>query len=209
MEVVWRSKIAPAWLDLNSLNAKPRAIYDAYDSLHDHSLAQLSYSNLPKLLHWEDRDSMAHSIESRVPFLDYRLVEFVLGLPDEYKLSDGITKRVLRDGMSSIIPDTIRDRMDKKGFVTPEEVWLREQQPEAFIQALNEAIEASHGVLGPETREELSAIISGKQAFSFLPWRWISFGAWVKRFEVGLPLDARGLRQDHFTANPAFSKDKR
>lgn len=69
---------------------------------------------------------MAFSIESRVPFLDHRLVEFVFSLPDEAKFSSGITKRVLREGLTGILPDSIAARADKKGFVTPGEVkWLR------------------------------------------------------------------------------------
>ena len=63
------------------------------------SREQLTRSNLPMLLRFEDRNSMAHSIESRVPFLDHHVVEFALGLPDHYKLGGGVTKRVLRQAM--------------------------------------------------------------------------------------------------------------
>jgi len=76
------------------------------------------------LLHWEDRNSMAHSIESRLPFLDYRLVQLSLGLPDDCKLSQGMTKRVLREAMKGILPDGVRERVDKMGFFTPEEIWV-------------------------------------------------------------------------------------
>lgn len=128
---------------------------------------------------------MAHSVESRVPFLDYRLIEFVVGLPDDFKLSDGITKRVLRTGMSGILPDEIRDRMDKLGFVTPEEVWMRERAPDLFRKKLAEAVEASHGVLDAgESHQVLEDMISGTKKFNFLPWRMINFGEWVKRFSV-------------------------
>ena len=127
---------------------------------------------------------MAHSIESRVPFLDYRLVEFVLGLPDEHKLSCGITKRVLRAGMSGVLPDMIRDRMDKLGFVTPEEVWVKQLAPDIFRAKLDRAIKVTHGILKPEARDTLEALISGKQNFNFGVWRMISFGEWVERFSV-------------------------
>ncbi len=129
---------------------------------------------------------MAHSIESRVPFLDYRLVEFVLGLPDSYKISDGITKRVLREAMRGVLPEKVRTRIDKLGFVTPEEVWLREQSPDAFRRALREAVSASGGILRREALEMLEAMIAGRIPFDFLVWRMISFGAWLKAFHVGI-----------------------
>ena len=83
-------------------------------------------SSLPTLLQFEDRNSMAFSIESRVPFLDHRLVEYAFSLPDNLKIDQGATKLVLREAMRGIMPDSISDRKDKKGFVTPGEVkWLR------------------------------------------------------------------------------------
>jgi asparagine synthase (glutamine-hydrolysing) len=59
------------------------------------------------LLHWEDRNSMAHAVESRVPFLDYRLEEFVLGLPDDLKIAGATTKLVLREAMRGVLPEKI------------------------------------------------------------------------------------------------------
>jgi asparagine synthase (glutamine-hydrolysing) len=83
-------------------------------------------TSLPTLLHFEDRNSMAFSIESRVPFLDHRLVELAFSFMDEDKIGNGISKNILREAMRGIIPDSIANRMDKKGFVTPGEVkWLR------------------------------------------------------------------------------------
>jgi asparagine synthase (glutamine-hydrolysing) len=61
-----------------------------------------------------------------VPFLDHRLVEFAFSLPDSYKINNGITKRILREGLNDFLPVEIANRKDKKGFVTPGEVkWLR------------------------------------------------------------------------------------
>lgn len=182
----------PPWLNSRNLGCMPKNPFVAigasnYSSVRDLSIAQLTSNNLQMLLHWEDRDSMAHSVESRVPFLDYRLIEFVVGLPDEFKLSDGITKRVLRDGMSGILPDRIRDRMDKLGFATPEEVWLRELGSDLFRAKLAEAVDASHSILnGKEASQVLEEMISGTRKFNFLPWRMINFGEWVKRFSVGI-----------------------
>lgn len=183
-----RTHSSPAWLNLSVLGAEPTdpfAKLGGYaNTIQSLSMAQLTATILQMLLHYEDRNSMAHSVESRVPFLDYRLVEFVLGLPDEYKLSRGITKRVQRAGMSGILPDMIRDRMDKLGFVTPEEVWIKQQAPDLFRAELDRAIKATHGILKPEAHNTLEAMISGKQGFNFGVWRMISFGEWMERFAV-------------------------
>jgi asparagine synthase (glutamine-hydrolysing) len=79
---------------------------------------------LPALLRFEDRNSMAHSIEARVPFLDHRLVEFAFGLPGEEKIHGAITKFVLREGMKGVLPEAVRTRRDKIGFrADPEITW--------------------------------------------------------------------------------------
>jgi asparagine synthase (glutamine-hydrolysing) len=83
--------------------------------------------SIPSLLRYEDRNSMAWSIESRLPFLDYRLVEFLLKLPTDYKIRRGRTKAVLRQALRGIVPDAILDRRDKVGFITPQEVWMKKR----------------------------------------------------------------------------------
>lgn len=129
---------------------------------------------------------MAHSVEARVPFLDYRVVEFALGLPDAYKLEGGITKRVLRDAMRGILPERVRVRIDKVGFATAEESWLRREHSDAFRKAMRRAVEVTGGLLRNEAIELLEQMIGGTRPFSYLPWRIISFGAWMQRFDVNL-----------------------
>ena len=98
------------------------------------------------MLHYEDRNSMAHSIESRVPFLDYRIVERVLSLPDEYKICNSETKFILRKAMQGILPDKIVNRHDKLGFVSPEEVWIRENS-EIFRNEISSACDYLQGFI--------------------------------------------------------------
>jgi len=128
---------------------------------------------------------MAFSVESRVPFLDYRLVEFIMSLPSYYKIEGGITKRILRIGMKDTIPEKIKRRTDKLGFATPEEVWLKDN-PDQWGEALSEAIKSSKGILKPEAKRELDLIIEGNKPFSFIVWRLICFGAWMKEYNVQL-----------------------
>ena len=181
--------LEPAWLDMKRLGAVEADPFLQYrgakpGSVEAMSYAQLTKTNLQMLLHWEDRDSMAHSVESRVPFLDHRLVEFVLGLPEEYKISHGITKLILREGMKEILPEKIRMRMDKLGFVTPEEIWVRQRSPDSFRKALSDSVDLSRGILNEKACVFLEKTISGNIPFNFLPWRLISFGAWMKVFSI-------------------------
>jgi asparagine synthase (glutamine-hydrolysing) len=184
-----RRTAAPDWLDANALGARAAHPLDPVDagaraSLESLSEAQLLRSSLPALLHWEDRDSMAHSVEARVPFLDYRLVEFALGLPPEHKISGAVTKRVLREAMKGVLPEAVRARTDKLGFQTPEEEWMR-GTPEPFRAALARAQEACLGILRPAARSVLEEVVAGGSANSSLAWRLIAFGAWIERFRIG------------------------
>lgn len=181
-----RTSVSPAWLDAQRLGADPEDPYArrgaVTDSVQAFSHAQLTSTNLQMLLHWEDRDSMAHSLEARLPFLDFNVVEFTLGLPEEYKLKMGMTKRVLREAMRGIIPESIRSRTDKLGFVTPEEVWVREGDPAKFRELVRDAISVSDGVLRPSLLLTFDRIVAGREPFSFIPWRAISFASWLRCF---------------------------
>jgi len=180
----------PEWLDRKRLGAAsvdPHRNLGWYaDSVTKLCQSQLTSSNLQALLHWEDRDSMAHSLESRVPFLDYRLVEFSMGLPDDFKIKDGVTKRVLRHAMDGVLPNAIRDRMDKLGFATPEEIWVREKGTDLFRQKLREAVETSHGIIRPDILSYFEDILARRKIFDFTLWRVINFAQWVKIFNVQL-----------------------
>ena len=80
---------------------------------------------LRELLRYEDKNSMAFSVETRTPFVDYRLVELAFSLPACYKIHDGWTKYLLRASIEGLIPEKIRWRKDKMGFPTPEITWMR------------------------------------------------------------------------------------
>ena len=75
----------------------------------------------------EDRMSMAWSIESRLPFMDYRLVEMAFNLADDFKLADGFSKIVLRNAVKGKLPESIRSNPRKKRFNSPYRRWLRRE----------------------------------------------------------------------------------
>lgn len=139
---------------------------------------------LPRLLRWEDRNSMAFSVEARVPFLDYRLIEFAYNLPPSFLDKDGVTKRILRDSMSGIIPDKVRDRKDKKGFITPEERWIKKDATTFFRGKIKEAIDRTGGIIKSEALSYFDSVVSGRIPFDYTYWRIILFSDWMKKFNV-------------------------
>jgi asparagine synthase (glutamine-hydrolysing) len=155
------------------------------------SYAQLTRTNLQMMLRSADRSSMAHSVESRVPFLDHRLVEFALGLPAEFKIGGGVTKRVLRAAMSGVLPDRIRDRVDKIGFETPESQWLTGDRRVWFRSQLEQAVEISNRLVPASTLIRMDAMARGTRPFDREPWRAISLGQWMRAFAVAAPTRAR------------------
>lgn len=172
-----------AWVSEASVDVAAASV-EQTGSIHELSKSLVMRRHLPMLLHWEDRNSMAVSVESRIPFLDYRLVEFCLSLPDEYKLYRGWTKRVMRTSMKDVLPEPIRKRTDKIGFATPEEIWIRNRAPEKFRSALVRAVQQSAGILNSKAVSYLDEMIAGQRPYTSLPWRMISLGAWMSRFDV-------------------------
>jgi len=153
--------------------------------IKSHSLDLINISHLPMLLHYEDRDSMAHSIESRVPFLDYRLMEFILSLPDEFKIKDGISKFIFREAMTGILPDKIKNRYDKMGFVTPEQLWIIKNKNQ-FREYLQNAVSFFKPILHADTLLSDFDLAIAKKTFSFgsIYWRIIALHQWVIKFNV-------------------------
>ena len=94
--------------------------------IRSRQIADICHYSVPALTHYEDRNSGAHSLEVRHPFLDHRLVNFVVNLPTELKIHKGWTKYILRAALPEM-PAALRWRRDKQGFLVPEELWLRRE----------------------------------------------------------------------------------
>jgi len=179
----------PIWYDSSVLQTKGSDIIleclRRRTTLVDLILTEVEFTSLPKLLKFEDRNSMAHSVEARVPFLDYRLVEFALSVPDDFLIKRGITKRILRQSMDGIIPEKIKNRVTKLGFATPEEHWLR-SNPELFLELMKKSIGSSNGIIRIEGLDNIKKMIEGEIEFNTQAWRAICFGIWSKQFNVKL-----------------------
>jgi asparagine synthase (glutamine-hydrolysing) len=144
-------------------------------------------SNLAMLLHWEDRNSMAHSIEARVPFLDHPLVEFSLALGNDHKIVGGDTKRVLRRGMKGILPEAVRERRDKLGFATPEEIWFRGPLRGLVEEGIEKTLARYPDLMNATGVRALSKeMLDGKRPFDFTLWRIVNLGMWGERFGATL-----------------------
>lgn len=99
-----------------------------FNNFRDQSIRAVEFG-LHELLRYEDRNSMAFSIESRVPFLDHRVVEAGIALPLSEKIRNGWTKLPIRKMLDGHVPSSIVWRKDKKGFVTPQQGWKSELKP--------------------------------------------------------------------------------
>jgi asparagine synthase (glutamine-hydrolysing) len=153
-------------------------------SVRGMSLSQISATNLPMLLHWEDRNSMAFSVEARVPFLDHRVVEFCLNLPDQDKVGSGISKIILRNAMRGIVPDSIIDRRDKLGFVTAEKMWMNRDMSDRFRKELCKAVDLLPTVLNGNLIRMFDNFLKGRGDFDHRYWRAICAGSWMQTFDV-------------------------
>ncbi len=193
-----RDRLQHGWLStdaLASLERLPPALETAAaslgvktpDDIASICLVMAHSSNLPMLLHWEDRNSMAHGIEARVPFLDHPVVDFALGLGNQHKLVGADTKRVLRRAMADILPPAVSARRDKLGFATPEAAWFRGPLRQLVEDGVETTLRTLPGLLDPTgTRRFASQMLSGGAPLDFSLWRIISVGIWADRFNVTL-----------------------
>ncbi len=113
---------------------EPPKFQRSQDDLKRRLVADLQTFSLPSLLRYEDRNSMAFSMESRLPFLDQELVDWVLRLPSSALVDRGWSRAILREGLRGVLIEKVRLRRWKVGFTTPETRWLRARR--AVIQGL-------------------------------------------------------------------------
>ena len=143
--------------------------------------------SLPALLRYEDRNSMAYSVESRLPFLTPALAEFLLALPPEYVIgSDGTSKRVFRAAMRGIVPDPILDRRDKIGFAVPLRTWLPAIPDVVDLLALATRLPPINAAAIAPHLARLRAGHVVSERTTFLLWRLVGMAAWARRFSVAL-----------------------
>jgi asparagine synthase (glutamine-hydrolysing) len=160
---------------------------------HSTLLDRLLYADiktyLVELLMKQDQMSMATSIESRVPFLDHKLVEFVSGLPDEWKLSGLTTKRVLREAMKGVLPASILNR-PKMGFPVPFGAWTRTAWNDAVRGVLLDRRARERGVIDPPAVDALLRDhADGRTDGGDRLWTLLNLELWYRTF-----IDKEGIQ---------------
>lgn len=136
--------------------------------------------SLPALLRYTDRNSMAFSIEDRLPFLDYRLVDFSMRLPLGAKIHRGYSKYIMRKALD--MPEKIRVRKDKIGFYTPELQWLAQYSEQYRALFEGDDFRAGKYIDQKKLVRDWEELISGKDSIGL--FRYICLEKWMRIFEV-------------------------
>ncbi|HKV98952.1 MAG TPA: asparagine synthase (glutamine-hydrolyzing) [Vicinamibacterales bacterium] len=154
------------------------------DSLDDYVTQVFTRFAIPHLVHYDDRNAMAFSVEGRMPFLDHRLVELMWHAPYEAAVHRGVTKRVLRDTFADVIPSVVIERRDKVGFHTPLARWLREDCRWVDSVMTAERIAAVGASDAHHYRAQRDALVAGDDTAAVPVWRALIFHLWAERFGV-------------------------
>jgi asparagine synthase (glutamine-hydrolysing) len=138
---------------------------------------ELMSLQLPHLLKYEDRNSMFHSVEARLPFIDYNVVETALSIQNSYKIKDGWTKYILRRSMVGKLPDQITWRNNKLGFNAPEKTWLDPIKNEIY-----DSLTQSEIIMKISNKSQLSKMFTNLDHRTI--WRLFNIAKWEKLFDV-------------------------
>ncbi len=152
-------------------------------------LDRLLYADIKTYLHEllmkQDQMSMATSIESRVPFLDHKLVEFTCSLPERLKLRGGTTKYILREAMKGVLPEQILSR-SKMGFPVPIGAWFRGAYKWVIDEYVLSDRARSRGIFSPDfVRELVTSHQSGNENHDERLWALVNFEIWQRQFFDG------------------------
>lgn len=153
-------------------------------TLNEKLVETLTYSTIPGLLRYEDKNAMRWSVETRLPFLDHKFVESVLFIPPEYKIKEGITKYIFREAVKGILPEKISRRTDKIGFATPEDQWL---QSSLFTEIAENILDSDSFKKktywnGEKVKKTFEKYRKGKKRLRRTVWKWINLELWLRMF---------------------------
>ncbi len=152
-------------------------------NLNSRLFEDITSTTVPSLLRYEDKNSMAHSIESRVPFLDHEVVEFALSLPADQKIKHGWNRYVYREAMNGLMPDKIRKRRSKIGFVNMEWEWMKAKKDRILDIFKSESFKSRKYWVADKVAAEFEAWVAGeKTGDGLMFWRILSTELWMRTY---------------------------
>jgi len=153
-------------------------------NLDRHLRSQLQDYGLNQILHYEDQSAMSQGIEIRSPFVDYRLMEFAFALPDEAKFSGGITKKILREGFTQRVPDSIINSKVKLGFAIPFADWMQRPALQHLVRKLVNSDSFKSRKIWDAGK--LAAVLTdpGAAASGFPVWRFLMTALWLDEYGI-------------------------
>lgn len=172
-----RSNISEDYYNKDFLNSVKGYDYDRRENFQYNDVYKIS---LPALLRFTDRNSMAFSVESRLPFLDYKFAEYCAGLPISQKLKNGYSKAIMREALK--MPEMIRKRKDKIGFATPEDLWLQKEESKIRKIMADEGFRSRRFIRQERILDNWDAIIKHNAIPYF--FRIVCLERWMQIFEV-------------------------
>jgi asparagine synthase (glutamine-hydrolysing) len=180
-------------------------------SLRQRLVHDLFVASLPALLRYEDRNSMRFSVEGRVPFLDPGLVRAVFAMPDDAIIKGGWNKRILRDAVQDLLPDSITRRRNKIGFTTPQNEWFHEQREFIYAVFLSESFASRPYFDRSEVLAAFELWLSGKGSLDSMAfWRILNVELWLRAFFDPEPASDRAATdRGVMTAGPVGHRSDR
>lgn len=189
----WANKdLVPSWLNMDWFASHEIKLPALRHSKHKYVLREELRKNVTErglmhLLRYEDRNSMAFSIESRVPFLVPQIADFLFSLPESHIISlQADTKAVFRRAMYGTVPNAILERRDKIGFQTPEKDWLYTIKP--FVEDVLDNVDPSMLDILPinvvSAKTEWSQMLAGKKQFDSRFWRYVNLIRWSQLKQI-------------------------
>lgn len=161
-------------LKLGNVNLKSKEHTRVFNSFPEFQMSQIMELNLAKLLKYEDKNSMRHSIETRLPFVDVNVVEAAMSINHAYKVKHGYLKYILRKAIDGKLPHEITWRYNKFGFEAPTDIWINSLKDQMIEEVSNSTILKEYGF----------NVKKLKESDKLLLWRLFSIARWEKVYYV-------------------------
>ena len=144
-----------------------------YLNIFDLQYDEIYATKMPHLLKYEDKNSMRHSVETRLPFIDYSVLETALSIKDAFKIKEGWTKSILRKAVDDLLPHSVVWRKEKLGFESPSDLWL-----DSISQQMKEQIESSKII------SELTEKLDFETLSKIQKWKLYNIAKWEEIYRV-------------------------